>query len=312
MTKGPFRRRLAATGVLVLDGGFATELERRGVLLPPPLWSAAAILDYPDAVREVHRAYRDAGADILTTASYQVSVEGFRRAGRSREDARHALARSVALVRDVIREGEGEGERWPPPLVAGSLGSYGAVLADGSEYRGGFTQSVEGLRRFHAERAFPLAEAGPDLLVFETIPSIRELEALRRLVEDVAGVDMWIAVTLRDGEHLGDGTPLREVVGLLTGAPLAAVGVNCVPPALVLPALDALHGTGLPLVAYPNAGETWDAETRRWVGQGMGETLGGAVNAWRSRGARVVGGCCRTTPATIRGMRAAIDAASGP
>ncbi|OAE01119.1 homocysteine S-methyltransferase [Arthrobacter sp. OY3WO11] len=302
---------------LVTDGALATELEARGCNLDDPLWSAKVLLEGPHLIRDVHRDYFSAGARIATTASYQATPQGFARRGMSGQEALELVALSVRLA-DEARRGHlaatpGAGSL----LIAGSVGPYGAYLADGSEYRGDYTLGQEEFMDFHRPRVAALVDAGVDFLACETLPSFAEAEALAALTEEF-GVESWFSFSLRDGANISDGTPLTAVAGLLDAHPLvAAVGVNCVPLHLVTRALAALHSaTDKPLVAYPNSGETYDPVTKTWgpstaLAQGRyaepADPAGGAA-AWLEHGARIIGGCCRTTPGDIAAVGKAIAA----
>jgi homocysteine S-methyltransferase len=260
-TDDPLRALLDDQGFVVLDGGLATELEVRGHDLSDALWSARLLLDAPEAIRGVHAAYLEAGADCVVSASYQATVDGFRRRGAGAEEARERLGLSVDLARearDAFWNAVPPGRRYP--LVAASVGPYGAALADGSEYTGRYDLGEAGLLDFHAERFALLAAAGADLLACETLPSRVEARVLLRLLDETPGARAWFSFTARDAAHLSDGTPVAEMARELDHERVVGIGVNCVPPALVPGLLAELRGgTHLPLVVYPNSGEVWSA-----------------------------------------------------
>lgn len=301
----PLRALLDEQGLVVLDGGLATELEARGHDLSDALWSARLLLDAPEAIRAVHTDYLEAGADCVVSASYQATVEGFRRRGVGAEEARRLLVSSVDLARQAR---DAFWQKAPPgrlrPLVAASVGPYGAALADGSEYVGRYDLDESGLREFHAERFALLASAGADLLACETLPSGVEARVLLRLLDETPGARAWLSLTAGDADHLSDGTPIAEMARELDHERIVGIGVNCVPPALV-PGLLArvAHASDRPLVAYPNSGETWNAAARAWEGAPDGSRPDQACVAWRDAGAVFLGGCCRVGPAAIARMR---------
>jgi homocysteine S-methyltransferase len=279
---------------VVIDGGMSNALEGRGHDLSDALWSARLLRDDPDEVAAVHRAYYLAGADVATTASYQASEQGFVRAGVDPAEARRLIAGSVAIAREVRDSLADDGRT---RTVAASVGPYGAMLADGSEYRGryGVTRSV--LRDFHGPRLELLASAGPDLLAVETLPDADEAAVLVDLLDDL-GMPAWMSYSV-SGLSTRAGQPLTEAFGVATAArSVVAVGVNCCAPADVLPALrTAAQATHLPLVAYPNSGEEWDDGARRWTGASTFDV--GLAPEWVTAGARYVGGCCRVGPDDI-------------
>lgn len=291
-------------GALLLDGGLATELERRGADLGDALWSARLLADDPALIRQLHLDYYWAGADCGTSASYQATIPGFMARGLSAAEARTLIRRAVALVaeaRDAFWAA-GPHRRRLRPLVAASVGPYGAYLADGSEYRGDYGLSEDALLDFHRERWALLAGSGPDLLACETIPSLVEARALARLLAATPGAWAWFSFTCRDGGHISDGTPIAECAAYLAGRPgVAAVGVNCTPPRYIPDLIRALTAaTTTPIIVYPNSGESYDAATKRWRGESVPAEFGTFSREWRKLGAALIGGCCRTTPAHIR------------
>jgi homocysteine S-methyltransferase len=279
---------------VLLDGGMSNALQDRGHDLSDALWSARHLRDDPAEIAAVHRAYYRAGATVATTASYQASVDGFVGVGVDPDEARRLVRSSVTIARDVRDELAGDGRtRW----VAASVGPYGAVLADGSEYRGRYGLSPQALRDFHAPRLELLAEAGPDLLAVETIPDADEAEVLVDVLDDL-GLPAWFSYSV-DGRVTRAGQPLHDAFAVgASGSAILAVGVNCCAPQDVLPALEVARSTtDKPLVAYPNSGEAWDAAARGWSGTSAYDVT--LAPAWVAAGARYVGGCCRVGPDDI-------------
>jgi homocysteine S-methyltransferase len=300
---------------VVLDGGLATELEARGHDLSDRLWSARLLLSDPDAIEDVHTAYFAAGAEVATTASYQATIPGFEAAGLDRAAALAAIRKSVELARrarDAFAErvGKAEGDL----KVAGSVGPYGAMLADGSEYRGDYDPGEIALRDLHAPRMEALLEAGVDFLAIETIPTAREAAVLVELVDEL-GARAWLSYQCRDGASTAAGEPIGEAVAVADEARgIVAVGVNCTAPRHV-PALLSAAGevTLKPLVAYANGGDTWDATQRRWqAADGGGGYDARAVASWTALGASFVGGCCGTGPADIAALAVAVQQMGTP
>ncbi|MFE2941833.1 homocysteine S-methyltransferase [Streptomyces sp. NPDC059255] len=287
-----------AEGTVVLDGGLSNQLTAQGCDLSGELWSARLLAEGPEQIEAAHTAYVRAGAQVLITASYQATYEGFARCGVGRDEAGALLARSVELARAAA--GAGSREVW----VAASVGPYGAMLADGSEYRGRYGLSVAELERFHRPRIEALAAAGPDVLALETVPDSDEAEALLRAV-DGCGVPVWLSYSVA-GERTRAGEPLAGAFALAAGnASVIAVGVNCCDPGDADRAVEiAAEVTGKPVVVYPNSGEEWDAVARGWRGEPTFDPS--RVRSWRAAGARLVGGCCRVGPAEITGLAALV------
>lgn len=282
------------TDVTVLDGGLSNALADRGHDLLSELWTARLLRDAPAEIAAVHRAYFNAGARVATTASYQASVDGFISFGVDRAEATDLIRRSVLIARDVRDELAGDGVR---RLVAASVGPYGAVLADGSEYRGQYGLSASRLRDFHGPRLELLASAQPDLFAVETIPDLDEAQVLVALIGEF-GLPAWVSYSI-DGATTRAGQPLADAFAVAAGvSSVIAVGVNCCAPADVLAAVELVVATtGRPAVAYPNRGESWDATTKSWRGDRAFDPAP-AVD-WVAAGARYVGGCCRVGPVDI-------------
>ncbi|MEU1864251.1 homocysteine S-methyltransferase [Streptomyces gardneri] len=290
-------------GPLVLDGGLSNQLEAQGCDLSDALWSARLLADGPEQIEAAHAAYVRAGARVVTTASYQATFEGFARRGVSRAGTARLLGRSVELAREAAeRVGA---EIW----VAASVGPYGAMLADGSEYRGRYGLSVRELERFHRPRAEALAAAGPDVLALETVPDVDEAEALLRAV-DGCGVPVWLSYTVEGGRTRA-GQELAEAFAVAAGNDqVVAVGINCCDPEEAGSAVElAAAVTGKPAVVYPNSGERWDAAARGWRGDGTFDPS--RATAWAAAGARLIGGCCRVGPSLVAALAGALAPGAG-
>ena len=295
--------------LLILDGALATELERRGCNLRDPLWSAKILLESPELIRQIHQDYFQAGADCAITASYQATVEGFMRRGVTRETALKLIQRSVQLAieaRDAFWQDEVNRVGRPRPLVAASVGPYGAFLADGSEYRGDYGLSETGLMDFHRPRLAALLEAGPDLLACETLPCFTEAKALVRLIAEFPEAYAWISFSARDEMHICHGERLADCAAWLDEIPhVVAVGVNCTAPRYIPALIGAVRmNTRKPVVVYPNSGETYDIERRTWNGPATNVAFAAEAQRWYASGARLIGGCCQTAPAHIREIAA--------
>jgi len=300
-----FEQILARGLPLILDGGLATELESRGFKLDSVLWSAELLLNNEQAIIDVHRAYLEAGAGCIISASYQATQAGFIALGATANDARQLIVRSVELAMmardEFLREHSGVEIA---PLVAASIGPYGASLADGSEYTGDYAIDAAGLAEFHRQRLAWLDASGADVLACETIPSLLEARVLSQLLEDVT-TPAWVSFSCKDEKHCSDGTPIAECAALFSHHPrVLAVGVNCTSPqyidALILEIKAAVPR--LALVVYPNSGERYDAGSNSWQGTTSPIDCAAAALGWRNSGAGIIGGCCRMGPEHIREM----------
>nr|TKR83699.1 homocysteine S-methyltransferase 3 [Populus alba] len=310
-------------GYAVVDGGFATELERHGADLNDPLWSAKCLISSPHLVRKVHLDYLHAGANIIITASYQATIQGFVAKGLSEEEAELLLRRSVEIAceareiyydkcttkgsLDYIESGNVSRR---PVLVAASIGSYGAYLADGSEYSGkyGDAVSLKTLKDFHRRRLQILAKSGADLIAFETIPNKLEAKAYAELLEEEEmKIPAWFSFNSKDAINVVSGDSILECASIADSCKrVVAVGINCTPPRFIHGLVLCIQkATSKPIVIYPNSGETYNAELKQWVkssGVVVDEDFVSCIGKWREAGASLFGGCCRTTPNTIRAI----------
>jgi homocysteine S-methyltransferase len=259
-------------------------------------------MDRPALIEQVHRSYFEAGADVATTASYQASVDGFVRHGCRPDDATELMVSSIRLARSARDANPGR-----RGIVATSVGPFGAVLADGSEYRGDYGLDEADLVGFHAPRLAVLAEPGVEVFGCETIPSLVEARALVTALHDLPDTRAWVSFSARDGEHISDGTPVTDCARWLDAQDqVVAVGVNCTDVRHITSLLERLRSaTDKPLIVYPNSGETFDAATGTWSGGRGAADLGRLAAEWYDHGARVIGGCCRTGPADIGRIAAA-------
>jgi homocysteine S-methyltransferase len=287
---------------VILDGGLSNALTGRGHDLSDALWTAALLRDAPEEIAAVHREYYRAGADVATTASYQASVPGLQATGLSRTEAESLVRLSVTLAREVRDELSADGRR---RLVAASVGPYGAVLADGSEYRGRYGVGAQRLRDFHRSRLELLVSAGPDLLAVETVPDLDEAEVLVALLDEL-DVPAWLSYSC-DGTMTRAGQPLTEAFAVVAdSSAVIATGVNCCAPSDVLPALEVARAvTGKPGVAYPNSGQGWDSGTHTWSGNTSFDVS--LAPSWVAAGAAYLGGCCQVGPADIAALVSVLE-----
>ena len=308
----PFAPFLTRSGAAVLDGALATELERRGADLNDPLWSARLLIEQPALIRRVHDDYFTAGADVAISATYQATYQGLSRRGLDDRAATALFADAVQLAidaRNAYWAANSEDAGRVKPLVAASVGPYGAFLADGSEYRGNYALDEDALVAWHRKRFAVLAASGADLLACETIPCAAEARALLRLLVEHPDARAWVTFTARDGVHIADGEPFADVVReCVTRENVVAVGVNCTAPQHVESLIRAARAvTDTPIIVYPNSGETYDAVSHRWVAERACPPFVDYVATWLDAGATIVGGCCRTTPDDIRAVRSLVD-----
>jgi homocysteine S-methyltransferase len=307
MPQSPKNGASILDGIHVLDGGLASELEYLGASIDGPLWSAHMLEESPEKIVAVHRAYIEAGADCIETASYQVSRMGYAEIGLAPDRADAALQRAVALARRAA-------DAFPDrrTLIAASLGPYGAALHNGAEYHGNYACTPAELLEFHRGRIEVLAAATgaarPDLLAFETLPSLDEALAIGEALAGQPPLPVWFSFTCRDALHVAHGEPLSDCAAAVAGFPqTVAIGVNCTAPSLISALIGELRAAAsLPVVVYPNSGEGWDAVRRCWTGSSDPAAYGSLAREWFAAGSHMIGGCCRTRPQHIRQVAEAV------
>lgn len=301
--------------ILLLDGALGTELQGRGKDVSNPLWSASLLMNDPDAIYQVHKDYLEAGADIIVTSSYQASIDGFLRSGLSEQEATELIRKSVKLAiaaRDDFLETD-QARHKRKPLVAASVGPYGAFLANGAEYTGDYGEpnGHDYLASFHGPRLKAILDAKPDMLAIETIPRVEEALAIIKLIQSLnPTIPFYLSFSVQrpDSRVFADLVKLRKF-GFQFPSSMLAIGVNCCPLDHATAIVSTMHEIfpDTPLVVYPNSGEQYDPTTKEWVPNFKRCEMSELWKTWASLGATVVGGCCRTGPADIIRLRISID-----
>jgi len=306
INKTKFLTRLRDQSILYLDGGLSTQLEAQGLDLNSELWSAKLLLNNPKAIIEAHRHYLTAGADCIITASYQASVLGFNNLGLSQEQANATILLSVDLARQAIDQHMlTQPPHFSRPLIAASIGPYGAYLADGSEYNGNYNICDQQLSDFHNQRLYLLDNSFADVLACETIPSLQEARVLSQLLDEV-DTPVWISFSCQNGQQLNDGSLIEDAATLFSQHPkVIAVGVNCTSPQYINELIVRIKSVVIDksIVVYPNSGEKFDATTKTWQGTSSPLSCAHAAKSWIDSGATIIGGCCRMGPEHIQAMK---------
>ncbi|MEB8650015.1 homocysteine S-methyltransferase [Bacillus cereus] len=296
----PIDTILSQHSIMLLDGALATELEAHGCNLDDPLWSARVLLENPELIYQVHSDYFRAGADCAITASYQATISGFSARGIQEQEALELIKKTVLLARRARDDfwKENTQTNRPKPLVVASVGPYGAYLADGSEYVGNYVVTDETLVDFHRSRMSALIEAGADLLAFETIPCLQEARVLDTLLREFPETYAWLSFSLKNEKEISEGMKLVECARVFEKSEqIVAIGINCAPVTVVTGAIQELRANiKKPIIVYPNSGETYNPETKTWHGHEQCNTMDIQSEEWYQAGARLIGGCCRTTP----------------
>ena len=290
---------------LILDGGLSNVLEAFGCDLNHVLWSAKLLIDQPEIILRAHLAYLEAGANCISTAGYQASIEGFMKTGSSVMEAENLILRSVELAeeaREIFLRNKNLKKKI---YVAASMGPYGAILADGSEYHGDYSITEKALSDFHAKRIKLLASTKADFFAFETIPSMMEVKILSDLLK-FSTKPSWVSFSCKDEFHLNDGNKINEAAKLLANnSEVFAIGVNCTSPKYISAIIDVIKQAApkKKIIVYPNSGEVYHVESKSWLGVSDPFSFEKMAQEWRKKGADIIGGCCRIGPEHISRIR---------
>ena len=293
---------------LLIDGGLSNVLEQQGCDLNHNLWSASLLENDPEAIVNAHFEYIKAGAQCITTSSYQASMPGFINAGYSTKKAEELIVRSVELAEIAIDRATEKGMVKERPLIAASIGPYGAFLADGSEYRGNYGISDDALIQFHKERVKLLDNSKADLLAIETIPSLQEAKVLANLTSQCVK-PVWVSFSCKDQDHINDGTRIEDCVSLFKNHPgIFAVGANCTKPKHISGIIKSVKKVSghKKIIVYPNSGEAYNVNGKSWMGLSDPEAFVGMAKEWLELGADIIGGCCRIGPGHIGRLKKVI------
>lgn len=294
---------------LLIDGGLSNVLESYGCDLNDTLWSAKLLISNPEAIIDAHIAYLELGAQCITTSSYQASIVGFMDKGLDKKSAELLLLKSIELASIAVEQFLKANTTNKKPLIAASIGPYGAYLADGSEYRGDYNVSDEVLMDFHSEKIELLSRSAADIFACETIPSYQEAKVLANILQKT-DKRAWISFSCKDDQHINDGTPISQCASLFADHPnVFAIGVNCTNPKYISGLIQSLktNSGDKKIIAYPNSGEAYNANSKTWIGLSEPIHFGNMAQEWIALGCDIIGGCCRIGPAHIRELRATME-----
>lgn len=279
-------------GPVVLDGAIGTELERRGVSCPLPLWSAGALLDNPRVVEAVHREYASAGAEILVANTFRTNPTTLRAAHRFAD----GRALNVLAV-ELARRATGRRPAWIAASVAPIHDCYCPERVPEEPV----------LRSEHRQMLSWLSAAAPDLIWIETMNTVREAHAAAAAAAD-RRLPFVVSFVVRENGDLLSGEALEAAVAAVEPFEPLALGLNCIPPRGMTELLPRLRrATTRPLAAYAHVGNPTPIVGWSYAQDVAPGAYGEYVRTWLAAGASIVGGCCGTGPDHIRAVRQAVD-----
>ena len=284
--------RLSKEPILLLDGAMGTELFRRGVKTRLPSWSAHALIENPTIVCEVHEDYIRAGAEIITTDTFRTTSRALQKEGLSQR-AKELTHLAVNLAKQARNQCADQ-----PVWIAGSV----APLEDC--YEPDLSPDLETAFREHREFIGWLVEAGVDLILIETMNTVREAIAAARAAE-TCGVPMFISWTCASDGNILNGESLKEAVSSLEQYKPSAFLVNCTASKNIGPALWKMceAATKVPIGAYANIGKPEPVYGWEFTHELDPSAYAREAEDWVRQGAKIVGGCCGTTPDHISELR---------
>lgn len=267
-----------------------TELQRRGVDITLPLWSAKALVDHPEIVLKIHCDYIEAGADIITTNTFRTDSRTFQKAGLTRENARQATIKAVNLAHEAIRIAATNRKIWIAGSMAPLEDCYHPELAP--DYQTAFAE--------HSLKAAWLAQAGADFILIETMNTYTEALAATRAAL-ATGLPVATSFILRDKDHILNGEAIFPAYLTLNKEGITIFSINCTHHSIITSFLNTyarlIH---LPLMVYVNTGifdsqNGWEEDSRFTP-----SSYRQIAQSWLNQGVKIIGGCCGTDPSYIR------------
>jgi homocysteine S-methyltransferase len=289
---------------LLLDGGLSNELERQGCDLNQELWSAKLLESNSEAIVRAHLTYLESGAQCIITSSYQATLQRFMAIGYDEAGASALILKSVQLAVEARSRFVLSHPYSIKPMIAASIGPYGAYLANGSEYRGDYGVSDQELTDFHLPRVNLLDNSMADVLACETIPSFQEARVLSEILKNTKK-SAWISFSCKDGEHISDGTSIEKCAAFFAHHPTVfAVGVNCTSPKHISALIQCIkkQSGDKKIIVYPNSGAVYNADSKTWSAMADLTACELMVKEWLDLGAEIIGGCCGIGPEQILTM----------
>ncbi len=288
--------------IKLLDGSLSHPLEKKGYNLNKKLWTGDALINDPSAIKKIHKDYLVAGVDFISTSTYQISYRVLKEMGYNHNEIKDIFKRSVDLVQDAIEETKIKRK----VKIVGSYGPYGASLSDGSEYTGKYNTSDEIIMNYHIENMNIIKELDLDIILYETIPCLREIEILSKVVEKYKK-EVWISFTCNKDLEFRDGTSIMKACKILSSIKnISTIGINCFSPLLVEKGIKKLkENSNKKILIYPNSGEIYNNKDKDWYGEKYFDNS--MIKKWLALSPDIIGGCCRVGFEDIQNMRKEIN-----
>jgi len=288
--------------IKLLDGSLSYPLEKQGYNLNKKLWTGDALINDPNVIKKIHKDYLVAGVDFISTSTYQISYRVLKEMGYNLNEIKDIFKRSVDLVQDAIEETKIKRK----VKIVGSYGPFGASLSDGSEYTGKYKTSDEIIMSYHIDNMNIIKELDIDIVLYETIPCLREIEILSKVVEEYKK-EVWISFTCNKDLEFRDGTSIMKACKILSSIEnISTIGINCFSPLLAEKAIKKLKkNSNKKILIYPNSGEIYNNKDKNWYGEKYFDNS--MIKKWLALSPDIIGGCCRVGFEDIQNMRKEIN-----
>ena len=288
--------------IKLLDGSMSFPLEQLGYNLKNKLWTGMALISDPDIIKNIHKDYINAGADYISTSTYQVSYDRLQNMGYQSSEIKKVFQKSVDLVKEAIKESRSKKEI----KIVGSFGPFASYDPNASEYVGKYNSTDDEIKNFHLNNINIIEETDLDIILYETIPCLREIKILSKILSQT-NKEIWISITCNENIEFRDGSSFKEACKIISQIDqITTMGINCFSPLLVEKALKKLKKySNKKTLVYPNSGEKYNPKDKYWSGKNEFNNL--MIKNWLSLSPDIIGGCCRVGYNNIKKMREEID-----
>ena len=288
--------------IKLLDGSMSFPLEQLGYNLKNKLWTGMALISDPDIIKNIHKDYINAGADYISTSTYQVSYDRLQNMGYQSSEIKKVFQKSVDLVKEAIKESGSKKEI----KIVGSFGPFASYDPNASEYVGKYNSTDDEIKNFHLNNINIIEETDLDIILYETIPCLREIKVLSKVLSQT-NKEIWISITCNENIEFRDGSSFKEACKIISQIEqITTLGINCFSPLLVEKALKKLKKySNKKTLVYPNSGEKYNPKDKYWSGKNEFNNL--MIKNWLSLSPDIIGGCCRVGYDNIKKMREEID-----
>ena len=288
--------------IKLLDGSMSFPLEQLGYNLKNKLWTGMALISDPDIIKNIHKDYMNAGADYISTSTYQVSYDRLQNMGYQSSEIKKVFQKSVDIVKEAIKESRSKKEI----KIVGSFGPFASYDPNASEYVGKYNSSDDEIKNFHLNNINIIEETDLDIILYETIPCLREIKILSKILSQT-NKEIWISITCNENIEFRDGSSFKEACKIISQIEqITTMGINCFSPLLVEKALKELKKySNKKTLVYPNSGEKYNPKDKYWSGKNEFNNL--MIKNWLSLSPDIIGGCCRVGYNNIKKMREEID-----